>query len=205
MRIAGEAQVLDATRPRLYNARVRIGLISDTHLPSTIREPWPEVRDVFAGVDLILHAGDIVTLGVLDWLEAIAPTLAARGNGDGPEEDPRLENIQRLDVEGWSIAMTHDLEPEDRPLAQLVDWHLEGVGADIIISGHTHYERIDHRDGVLQLNSGSATHPHVWSTRLGTVGLLDLHRDRARIDIVRLGETPGLRNPAAELSYELSR
>jgi hypothetical protein len=40
---------------------MRIGLIADTHLPSSIREPWPEVVSAFRGVDLILHAGDIVT------------------------------------------------------------------------------------------------------------------------------------------------
>ncbi len=58
---------------------MRIGLLTDTHLPSTIRELWPEVRAAFTGVDLILHSGDIVTPGVLDWLEDIAPTLAAKG------------------------------------------------------------------------------------------------------------------------------
>lgn len=183
----------------------RIGLIADTHLPSTIREPWPEVRDAFAGVDLILHAGDIVGLYVLDWLDEIAPTLAVRGNNDGSEEDPRVKNIQRIEVDGWTIAMTHDLEPEDRPLDYLVKWYLEGRGADIIISGHTHYERIEYRDGALMINSGSATHPHVWSTRLGTVGFLDFEGDRVRASVIRLGETPSLRNPSRELFLDVER
>ena len=56
---------------------MRIGLVTDTHLQSTIRELWDEVRVVFAGADLILHAGDIVSPRGLDWLEEIAPTLAA--------------------------------------------------------------------------------------------------------------------------------
>jgi hypothetical protein len=183
----------------------RIGLIADTHLPSTIREPWPEVRNAFSGVDLILHAGDIVALNVLDWLEEIAPTLAARGNGDGSTEDPRLANIHRIEVDGWEIAMTHDLEPEDRPLDYLIKWYLEGRSADIIISGHTHYERIDYRDGTLMINSGSATHPHVWSTRLGTVGVLEFDAQRIRASVSRLGETPGLRNPGRDLFLEVER
>ena len=58
---------------------MRIGLVTDTHIPSTIQHLWDEVKDVFAGVDLILHGGDIVTPRVLDWLEQIAPTLAAGG------------------------------------------------------------------------------------------------------------------------------
>jgi putative phosphoesterase len=184
---------------------MRIGLIADTHLPSTIREPWPEVRDVFEGVDLILHAGDMVSTKVLDWLDEIAPTLAARGNGDGTVEDDRIAIIQRLKVDGWRIAMTHDMEPEDRPMDYLVKWYLAGEPADVVITGHTHYERIQFRDGVLQVNSGSATHPHVWSTRLGTVGLLEVSPDIVRVDILRLGETPELRNPGVELHYVLER
>jgi predicted phosphodiesterase len=46
---------------------MRIGLIADTHLPSSIREPWPEVASAFRGVDLILHAGDIVTPPTTFW------------------------------------------------------------------------------------------------------------------------------------------
>ncbi len=182
---------------------MRIGLLTDTHLPSTIRELWREVRDVFTGVELILHGGDIVTPGVLDWLETIAPTLAARGNDDEGWHDPRVRDCQWLDLEGWRVAMVHDMEPEDRPISVLCDWYLQGERPDIIITGHTHFERLDYRDGVLQINSGSPTHPHQWSTRLGTVGLLELSPGRIRAEIMRLGETPGLRNPGQALSFRL--
>lgn len=80
---------------------MRIGLIADTHLPSTIREPWPEVATAFEGVDLILHAGDIVTSRVLDWLERVAPVLAALGNNDFDLDDPRVKETQVVDVDGW--------------------------------------------------------------------------------------------------------
>jgi uncharacterized protein len=72
---------------------MRIGLLTDTHLPSTIRDLWNEVRTAFAGVDLILHGGDIVTPRVLDWLAEIAPTLAARGNNDSGWDDPRVNGL----------------------------------------------------------------------------------------------------------------
>ncbi len=55
----------------------RIGIIGDTHIPGSIPELWPEVRDAFKGVDLILHAGDLESPRVLDWLEEIAPVYAA--------------------------------------------------------------------------------------------------------------------------------
>jgi uncharacterized protein len=181
---------------------VRIGLISDTHLPSTIREPWPEVGDVFSGVDLILHAGDIVAPRVLDWLEQIAPVLAARGDWEGSLGDSRIADVQRLEVGGWRIAMTHDMEPEDRPVDRLVARYLSGEDADVIVTGHTHFERIAYRSGVLQINPGSATHPHQSSTRLGTVGLLELAAGRSVARVIRLGETPGLRNPGRELFFD---
>ena len=182
---------------------MRIGLITDTHLPSTIRDLWNEVKDTFAGVDLILHGGDIVTPGVLDWLEDIAPTLAARGNNDGGWDDPRLQDVHWLDLEGWRVVMIHDMEPEERPIAILKDYHLKGEHADIMITGHTHYERLDYRDGVLQMNTGSATHPRLWSTRLGTVGLLDLAPGKMTARIIKLGESPDLPNPGQELFFDL--
>ena len=61
---------------------MRIGLISDTHIPEAGKEIWPEIRSAFAGVDLILHGGDITVGRVLDDLETIAPVLAAQGNHD---------------------------------------------------------------------------------------------------------------------------
>jgi len=70
------------------------------------------------------------------------------------------------------------------------------------VTGHTHYERMDFRGGVLQVNSGSPTHPHLWSTRLGTVAILDLAPGSLKASIVRLGETEGRRNPGIEYSFD---
>ena len=69
---------------------MRIGLLSDTHLPNERRTLWDEVRTAFQGVDLILHAGDIVHPMVLDWLQEIAPVLAAQGNNDFAWSDSRM-------------------------------------------------------------------------------------------------------------------
>lgn len=182
---------------------MRIGLLTDTHLPGTIRHLWEEVRVAFADVALILHGGDIVSPRVLDWLEEIAPTLAARGNNDGGWEDPRMRDLHLLDLEGWRVALIHDMEPEERPIAHLKDHYLKGEHADIIVTGHTHFERLAYRDGVLQINTGSPTHPHLWSTRLGTVGLLDLVPGKILARVIRLGETPGLPNPGQELFFDL--
>lgn len=180
---------------------MRIGLIADTHLPSTIRLPWPEVATAFQGVDLILHAGDIVTASILDWLEAVAPVLAALGNNDFDLDDPRVQPTITLDVEGWRIGMLHDVTSGlrfDSPV-------------DVLISGHTHYERLELVDGVVHANSGSPTLPHHQSTRLGTVGLLDVRAERLTAQVIRLGDGPptaagiALPNPGVELRLEVSR
>jgi putative phosphoesterase len=183
---------------------MRIGLLSDTHLPGERRTLWDEVRTAFADVDLILHGGDIVAPMVLDWLEEIAPVLAARGNNDHGWSDPRLAAVQWLDVAGWRLAMIHDMEPEERPIEALLRQYLKGERADIIVTGHTHFERLDYREGVLQINPGSPTYPHLTSTRLGTAGLLELASGSVEAQIVRLGETDGRRNPGCAYEFSLA-
>lgn len=181
---------------------MRIGLITDTHQPMGAQELYPEIHEAFAGVDLIMHGGDIVLPKVLDWLEAIAPVVAARGNNDIGFDDPRMEDVQRLEFDGLRVAMVHDMEPEDQPIEVLRDRYLDGVDADVMVTGDTHFERMDFRDGVLQINSGSPTLPHHWSYRLGTVGLLEIEGGAVTsARIVRLGETPELRNPGVEFEY----
>ncbi len=61
---------------------MRIGLISDTHIPEACAHVWPQVLEAFEGVDYIFHAGDVHEFSVLDELQRIAPVYAARGNGE---------------------------------------------------------------------------------------------------------------------------
>lgn len=180
---------------------MRIGLISDTHQPSDQPTLWDEVYTVFKGVDLILHGGDIVLPRVLDWLGDIAPVLAARGNNDLGWDDARMKPVQWLDVEGQRIAMTHIMRREDRPIQELRDLYLSAEHADVMITGDSHRERIDFRDGVLQINSGSPTLPHHKSTRLGTVGLLEIGLGKLEAKILRLGHSEGRPNPGVEYSF----
>ena len=179
---------------------MRIGLISDTHLPSSIREPWPEVAKAFSQVDLILHAGDIVTPRILDWLENIAPVIAALGNNDFEMDDPRVKPVQELDIEGWRVGLIHDVTSGVQFKGQV----------DIVINGHTHYERLTQHDLVVHVNPGSATLPHHQSTRLGTVGIMNVDLNRLTTSIIRLGDGITSRgiflpNPGKELHLETTR
>ena len=105
-----------------FDGGLRIGLISDTHIPEARRTLWDEVYDSLAGVDLILHAGDMHDVVVLDWLERVAPVIGVRGNGDDgtsgrpvAPNDPRLAYNQVLTVDGLRIGMTHDFPHLDMP------------------------------------------------------------------------------------------
>ena len=176
---------------------MQIGLISDTHLPQLLRsldELGPQIGEALDGVDLILHGGDVTVAGVLDWCEQFAPVLAARGNND-IFEDARLAEVQLLEVEGVRLGMAHELRPESRPIAEILDSSLGGERVDVLIGGDTHVERLEYRDGVLLINSGSPSLPHHLSTRLGTMGRLTIERGRIEAEIFALGPTPGQRNP----------
>lgn len=185
---------------------MRLGLVTDTHLPALIRqldELGPQCADFLHTVDLILHAGDVTAPMILDWLEQFAPVVAARGNNDA-FIDPRLQPIQFLEVEGWRIAMAHSLAPETRPLDAIREQHFSRP-VDIMIAGHTHFERIRHGHGMLLINSGSPILPHHKETRLGTAGLLELTPESLHAEVVVLGETPGRPNPGRPHCWDATR
>ena len=176
---------------------MRVALISDTHLPSLVRSPddlGPELAAFLSGFDHILHAGDVVRPYLLDWCEQFAPVTVAQGNNDS-FDDPRMAPLQVLEIEGWRIGMVHELRPEERPVRELLDTAFGGIDLDIIIAGDTHLERLEYRDDVIVVNSGSPTLPHHKEMRLGTVGFLDLQPGRVHAGIVALGSSPERPNP----------
>ena len=182
---------------------MRIGILSDTHLPNLIRhldELGPEPARFFSTVDLILHGGDLTSPMVLDWLEQFAPVLCTTGNND-PIADARCKEVEILDVHGWRLGMVHSLRRGFRPMSELQQ--LFPTPVDIMIAGDTHYEVLEYRDGVVVLNSGSPTFPHHKDLRLGTVGLLELALGKLHAEIVLLGQTPGKLNPGRATTLDI--
>lgn len=172
---------------------MRVGLISDTHLPYPGAELWPELLRAFAAVDLILHAGDIIQSAVLDDLERLAPVYAAQGNHD-PHlgGDPRVEPVHTLDLEGHRVGLLHEPDPLEYGLDRVLERYFDGTTLSVLVYGDTHFERIDVVDGTLLVNPGSATLPHNMSPRLGHIGLLDLERGAApRAQIIDLAAKAG--------------
>ena len=182
---------------------MRIGLLSDTHLPALVRnldEMGPQPAKFFSTVDLIMHGGDLTSPIILDWLEQFAPVVCSTGNND-PITDSRMKDVQVLEAEGWRIGMIHSLEREFRPMSELKQLFPSPV--DIMVAGHTHQERLEYRDEVVLLNSGSITFPHHKELRLGTVGLLDLGPGTLHAEIIPLGDTPGRPNPGSAMVLDI--
>ncbi|MDQ6636144.1 MAG: metallophosphatase family protein [Gemmatimonadota bacterium] len=123
-----------------------IGLISDTH--GLLR---PQVHQALAGVELILHAGDVGGDEILDELALIAPVRAVYGNTDVPG-DPRLSDSIDEVVDGVSIHVSHGHEVGSPTPARL----LARYTAQVIVYGHTHRQLVTHVDGRLVVNPGAA-------------------------------------------------
>src|SRR5262245_5485989 len=90
----------------------RIGLVSDTHMPDRCAALPAALLDVLKGVDLLLHAGDVGELWVLDRLAAIAPVIAVHANDDTADAQRELPYQQVLAVAGQRIVLTHAHYPD---------------------------------------------------------------------------------------------
>ncbi len=121
----------------------RIGIISDTH--GLLR---PEAERCLAGVNHIVHGGDIGNPDIIAALRRIAPVTAIKGNIDTAawaKEYPETEMVRLADR---SIFVLHDLK------ALRIDPTVLGI--DVVVSGHSHMPKIENVSGVLFLNPGSA-------------------------------------------------
>jgi uncharacterized protein len=120
-----------------------IGVISDTH--GLLR---PEAVAALAGVDHIVHGGDIGAREIVTALERIAPVTAVRGNNDREAWARSIPWTNVVTIDRRRIYVLHNIaELEIDPVA-------EGFAA--VIAGHSHKPAISERDGVLFLNPGSA-------------------------------------------------
>lgn len=155
----------------MIRAPAVIGLISDTH--GLLRT---QALAALAGVDAILHAGDIGDVGILDRLALIAPVTAVRGNNDRDAAFDAIPEAATLALADGCIHLLHDL----KLLAADDARH-----ARVIVTGHSHRPRIEHRDGRLFVNPGSAG-PRRFSLPV-SLALLRVAADgRARAELIEL-------------------
>jgi uncharacterized protein len=134
-----------------------IAVISDTHMPRGGRRLPEECVDRIAAADLLLHAGDFMTVEVLRELEAIGPPLAGvHGNMDTAELRRLLPAERVVEADGARIAIVHDAGPRGGRLERMNRRY--GGRADALVFGHSHlplHERS--QDGFQIFNPGSPT------------------------------------------------
>ncbi len=183
---------------------MKIGLISDTHIPSMGKEPPAQLRQLFANVDLIVHAGDVYIPECLEWLGEIAPVHAASNAFAGRgESQMRVSPPMVVEAGGISIGVVHKLEMV--PLGDEV-WpgslnrypagssirdevrDIFGQDVDVVVFGYTHLPMVETHEDILFVNPGS---PNMVGDirKTGNVAMLDTSTDGApKATIIPLAE-----------------
>jgi putative phosphoesterase len=183
---------------------VKIGVISDTHIPAAGKEPPVEVISAFEGVDLILHAGHAYVPSCIEWLEQIAPVEASESWVEGSGESlTRNGRVLTLDLEGHAVGMAHELIlrslgedvlpgeigrsfPRDESLPAALE-EIFGRPVDVVVFGYTHDAMVEEHDGILFVNPGSPSLVRQ-QVKLGTVAILELGPGTREARVVDLAE-----------------
>lgn len=163
---------------------MRILVLSDTHIRRGSRRRLPDaVYDLLAGVDLVLHAGDIVEVDLLDELAGFAPTHAVLGNNDTGALTGLLDETFQAELEGVRVAMIHDSGPSKGRPARM---KRRFPDADIVVYGHSHIPFDgEGLGGQRLLNPGSPTERRAQPAH--TIALLDIADGTARTELVVVG------------------
>jgi hypothetical protein len=150
---------------------MKIGVLSDTH--SLLR---PEVAPALAGVEIILHLGDVGKISILTELAKIAPVTAIRGNIDRDGPCSELPETDVVLIEGRYVYMLHDLGT----------LHLDPAAGKFaaVLFGHSHVPNFYRRKGVLYFNPGSCG-PRRFELPV-TLGLIDVVDGELNPSIVTL-------------------
>lgn len=155
---------------------MKIGIISDTH--GLLRA---QVFELFAGVEHVIHAGDVGNADILAELEAIAPVTAVWGNVDGWELRGRVPEVARIELGGVRIAVLHGMQLGSPTPEKAAAAHPD---AGLVVFGHSHRPLIRQVGPVLAVNPGSAG-PRRFKDPV-TVALAELVDGRATARLVDL-------------------
>lgn len=151
--------------------KIKIGVISDTHLPGYDERLSKIVSPYFGDVDFIIHAGDLVDLRVLD-IFAEHEIKAVCGNMDYPSVKETLPEQLFFEIRGFKFGVIHGWGSpsgiEERILAKTGK-------ADCIVYGHTHNPACHKKDGVFFFNPGSPTDKRFALHR--SIGILEIDKD----------------------------
>lgn len=157
-----------------------VGVLSDTHVPSAAQSLPPVIFDIFKDVELILHAGDIVELSVLDELRALAPVEAVAGNMDVSEVRASLPQKKIMTLGQYRVGLTHG-KYKIAVQQELIRKEFDFV--DLIVYGHSHTPFWGQIDGIYFLNPGSPTDRRY--APYNSVAVLEIG-DKLHAEIIRI-------------------
>jgi len=164
--------------PEIINNAKRIALISDTHIPSRLKELSAKIHDVFRGVDAIIHTGDFTSREVIMELEAIAPLYGVLGNMDGYEIELPVQKLIMVNGK-FLLAACHGAGMHSTTKNRMYE-KFKGLNPSAVIYGHTHIASIEKIGNVLMINPGSP------SSSEPTVGMLVFKDDTLIPEIIKL-------------------
>lgn len=166
---------------------MKIGVIADTHIPDLRRSLPARVMEIFSSVEIVLHAGDITSLDVLQQLqESVSLTFAVYGEQDTAEVRTYLQELQVLEFGGLRVGLVHgNREPRggfnermakflrrDPYTPEFIQYILSRFNnVDAIVFGHTHVPYAKVHEGVFLFNPGSI---NPYNNNEPSVGLLEI-------------------------------
>jgi len=136
---------------------MKIGVISDTHIPERAREIPEEILNSFKDVEMIIHAGDLADLCVLDTLKTVCNNVkAVWGNMDPYAVRKELPQKEVIEVGNYKIGVIHGWGPPYK-LIDLMKEEFKNESVNVIIFGHSHSAVNEKRGDILYFNPGSPT------------------------------------------------
>ncbi len=177
-------------RPRQYEAELvrgegedtevlTVGVISDTHIPKRVQKLPQEIYGIFENASVIIHAGDMVDIRVLNDLEEISKVVAVHGNMDPPSIREKFPKINSIEIYDWKIGFTHDSIIRSGKMKEIAVKN----NLNVLIFGHTHRPTIAKEDGRIYLNPGSPTNPILSNP---SVAILKVSRNKITARIVEI-------------------
>lgn len=158
---------------------MRIGVLSDTHVPIASPKLSDKLISCLNGCEMIIHAGDIVEMSVLESLGKICPVKAVLGNMDGSELKNVLPRKLLLEIEGVKIGVIHGWgAPEDLENKVMEAFHPH---PDVIVFGHSHKPVNKQVKDMLLFNPGSAADSLLG--RSCTYGIIELRNGEVLSEI----------------------
>ena len=161
---------------------MKIGVISDTHLPNADKDYPEELTRALKNVDLIIHAGDHCELSYLNKLKSIAEVKTVAGNRDSYQLQRKLNDKLTFEAAGKTISVIHGHQFRGKNILQGLNYSF--VESDIIVFGHTHRPFNERFSDKLFFNPGSPTDKRLEKNY--TFGIIEIEEEiNAEIKILK--------------------